>query len=422
VHGTELWNWFRDNSRNDLGPWIRGPRITGDHDTVAGAGCIIQSDYGTGPHRNFEVVVPLHLNDGAIELRHFFHDNRDVRLLWIKTQFITQSCAGLGGIIQSSFDSPMHGNFEVVVEECRGAVVHYWHPNLHVEESWIRTDCFDTLQPHPRLANRAQKIVQLTGEFDREGWDGTGTPKFAFNRTESRFGIIGTDLGASFAHQDRLYFLFGDTWRVGHGIPNDDLGSIAFCTDKTADAGLGLTFLSRPPLVPGIAQGGFDVPLDGASANGRMYVFFSTDAPQAGIYSLMGRSILARSDDGLSFTLLYEASRYKFVNVSTMIVDAAEHGLPGTGPQLASSAAVATVPGTSTLRLSRSLKLLNRAVSCFTRVGSADRNGARPRTTLCRSSARGALASCRSAGIRYWAPGPVFITPTGRQTDHRSAV
>ncbi len=216
--------------------------------------------------------------------------------------------------------------------------------------------------------------------------------------------------------------MFGDTWRVGHGIPNDDLGSIAFCTDKTADAGLGLTFLSRPPLVPGIAQGGFDVPLDGASANGRMYVFFSTDAPQAGIYSLMGRSILARSDDGLSFTLLYEVSRYKFVNVSTMIVDAAEHGLPGTGPQLASSAAVATVPGTSTLRLSRSLKLLNRAVSCFTRVGSADRNGARPRTTLCRSSARGALASCRSAGIRYWAPGPVFITPTGRQTDHRSAV
>jgi hypothetical protein len=92
-----------------------------------------------------------HLNDGAIELRHFFHDNRDVRLPWTKTQFITQSCAGLGGI-QSRFDSPMHGNFEVVVEEGQGAVVHYCHPNLHVEESWIRTDCFDTLLPHPQLA------------------------------------------------------------------------------------------------------------------------------------------------------------------------------------------------------------------------------------------------------------------------------
>ncbi len=395
TNGTQLWHWFRDNSRNDFGPWVRGPRITGDRDNVAGAGCLIQSDYGTGPHKNFEVivplqqptgttelwhfyrdnndphqpwnrgqrvtadhdnvaaagcliqsdygtgphknfeaVVPLQLNDGATELRHLFHDNRDVRLPWAKAQFITQSCAGLGGIIQSSFDSPTQGDFEVLVEERRGAMVHYWHPNLRVDESWIRTDCFDTAQPHPRLADRAQKIVQLTGEFDREGWDGTGTPKFAFNRTESRFGIIGTDLGASFAHQDRLYFLFGDTFRVGHGSPNDDLDAVAFSTDRTADAGLGLTFLSQPPLVPGIAQDGFDVPLDGVSYNGSMYVFFSTDRRQAGIYALMGRSVLARSDHGLDFTLLYEVSRYKFVNVSTMVVDAAEHGLPGTGPQL----------------------------------------------------------------------------------------
>ncbi len=54
AHDTEPWHWFRDNSRNDLGPWVRGPRITSAHDTVAGPGCIIQSDYGTGPHRNFE--------------------------------------------------------------------------------------------------------------------------------------------------------------------------------------------------------------------------------------------------------------------------------------------------------------------------------------------------------------------------------
>src|SRR5262249_18359907 len=52
------------------------------------------------------------------------------------------------------------------------------------------------------------------------------------------------------------------------------------------------------------------------------------------IYALMGRSIMARSDNGLDFTLLHEVSHYKFINVSTMIVDAAEHGLPGSGPQL----------------------------------------------------------------------------------------
>ncbi len=334
IQTVELWHFYRNNSDARL-PWIRGQRVTGDHDNVAGSGCIIQSDFGSGRHGNFEVVVPLHLSDSSIELRHFFHNNSDVRPRWTKAQFITQSCAGLGGIIQSSFGSAGHGDFEVIVDERRGAVVHYWHPNAHVEESWIRTDCFDTLEPHPRLVNRAQKIVQLTGEFDREGWSGTGTPRFAFNRTESRFGIIGTDLGASFAHQDRLYFLFGDTWRVGHSNPNDDLDAIAVCTDENADDGLELTFLPRPPLVPGIAQDAFNVPLDGVSWNGSMYVFFSTDHRQAGIYALMGRSILTRSDNnGLDFKLLSEVSRHKFINVSTTIVDAHEHGLPGDGPQL----------------------------------------------------------------------------------------
>jgi hypothetical protein len=394
VRGEQLWHWFRDNSRNDFGPWVRGPRITGERDNVTGAGCLIQSDYRTGAHGNFEVVVPLRQTNGTIELRHFFRNNSDPRLPWIRgpritgerdnvagagcliqsdfgtgahgnfevvvplhlgdnsielrhffrdtggtwarAQFITHSCAGLGGVIQSSFGSAPHGNFEVLVDECRGSVVHYWHPNTPVEESWIRTDCFDVLEPHPRLANRAQKIAQLTGEFDREGWNGTGTPRYALNRTESRFNIVGTDLGASFSHQGRLYFLFGDTWRVGHSTPNDDLDAIAFCTDTNADDGLELTFLPRPPMVPGIAQDAFNVPLDGVSWNDNMYVFFSTDRRQAGIYALMGRSILARSDNnGLDFKLLYEVSRFKFINASTMIVDAHEHGLPGDGPQLA---------------------------------------------------------------------------------------
>ena len=77
------------------------------------------------------------------------------------------------------------------------------------------------------------------------------------------------------------------------------------------------------------------VPLDGVSWDGSMYVFFSTDHRPVGIYTMMGRSILARSDNnGLEFTLLYEVSRYKFINVSALIVDAHDHELPGEGPQL----------------------------------------------------------------------------------------
>ncbi|HET9254953.1 MAG TPA: DUF4185 domain-containing protein [Pseudonocardiaceae bacterium] len=346
--GVELRHFFRDNNDARLpsplrqrltmtthAPWARGREITGERDDVAGPGCIIQSALGRQQGGRFDVVVPLRLRDGSIELRHFFQDKNDVSGPWVRGRFITQSCAGFGAIIQSSFGPLGNGNFEALVDEPRGSVVHYWHPADHAGEIWVRTNRFTILQRHASLTHRAQKVVQLTGEFDREGWNGVGTPRYAFNRTQSRSGIIGTDLGVSFAHQDRLYFLFGDTWRVGHAVPNDDLDAIAYSRDKNADDGVELLFLPRPPLVSGITQGAFEVPLDGVSWNGGMYVFFSTDRRLVGKYAMMGRSILARSgDNGLSFTLLHEVSRYKFINVSTMIVDAREHELPGDGPQL----------------------------------------------------------------------------------------
>jgi hypothetical protein len=70
----------------------------------------------------------------------------------------------------------------------------------------------------------------------------------------------------SFEHKNRVYFLFGDTWRVGESLASHfDWDSIAFCTDPSAQAGLSLTFYKQPPLVPGISQGAFEVPLDGFS-------------------------------------------------------------------------------------------------------------------------------------------------------------
>jgi hypothetical protein len=342
-----LQHFYRDNSFDHLpsplrqrltmsvhAPWVRGFRVTGDEDFVAGPACLIQSTFGPEHNRRFDVAVPLHLADGSIELCHFFRDNSDLPGPWTKSRFITQSCAGFGCIIQSSFGAAGYGDFEVLVDECYGSVVHYWHLNAKPDEVWIRTNRFTILGRHALRAHRAKKVVQLTGEFDREGWNGTGTPKFAFNRTKSRFGIIGTDLGVSFPHDDRLYFLFGDTQRVGYSDPDHD-DAMAFCTGRTVDDGLRLTFLPQPPLVPGISQDAFEVPLDGVSWNDSMYVFFSTDHRAVGKYIMMGRSILARSDDdGPNFTFLYEVSRYKFINVSAMIVDGYQHGLPGDGPQL----------------------------------------------------------------------------------------
>ena len=59
----------------------------------------------------------------------------------------------------------------------------------------------------PKLeVESVRKVCQLTGEFDRE----RHAP--AFNRTQSRFGLFGTDLGSTFEHEGKLWFLFGDTW------------------------------------------------------------------------------------------------------------------------------------------------------------------------------------------------------------------
>jgi len=206
--------------------------------------------------------------------------------------------------------------------------------------------------PPIRRIAETRKVAQLTGEFDRQGWDGIGAPPFAPNRTESRHRIRGTDLGVSFEHKGRAYFLFGDTWRAPrkpdtpYPDPAErDLDAIAFTSDRDARNGIDLTFLPAPPRIHGptpIPQGGFEVPLDGTSVGGAMYVFFSTDHFRDGQTDLMGRSILARSDnDGLDFGYLYDLSRYdlrsagKFINVSVerTVLNVADATLVGLRPR-----------------------------------------------------------------------------------------
>ncbi len=169
-----------------------------------------------------------------------------------------------------------------------------------------------------------EKICQVTGDFDRQKLQPTK------NRTESRFGVSGTDLGYSFEHDGKTFFLFGDTT----GRPKfQGADSIAYSTDTSPDHCLDLQFVTDPggtflsPHVPGVSLGLYEVPSGGFSVNGKMYVFFMTDHSKP---EMLGRSVLARSDDGAhAFTPVYEASRSKFIEVAPLIVNNADiRGLP----------------------------------------------------------------------------------------------
>lgn len=178
---------------------------------------------------------------------------------------------------------------------------------------------------------KVEKVSQVTGETDRE------RKKPTDNQTETKFGLRGTDLGASFEHNGRLVFLFGDTHPT-NGNTKDrpvDGDSIAFSSDRNPDDGLTLDFVIAADgkylavQVPGLSLKGFEVPNGGFSANGYMHAYFTTDAqfPPQGVK--MGRSVLLRSRDAKKWELVYSWSTDKFINVSPVVVDAADTpGLP----------------------------------------------------------------------------------------------
>jgi ankyrin repeat protein len=170
-----------------------------------------------------------------------------------------------------------------------------------------------TPQPDVTVAMRASKITQLVGEFDRQ------QSQLTRNRTLSRYKLVTTDLGVPFRHKNRIYLLFGDT----SGVKGGD--AIAYTSiDAHPENGIDLTFLHdkrgvyEPVRIPGISQGNFEVPVEGVSVGGNMYVYHTTDHSRK---AEMGRSVVAVSrDDGTSFRYLYDLSTKYFINVSVVKV------------------------------------------------------------------------------------------------------
>jgi hypothetical protein len=182
------------------------------------------------------------------------------------------------------------------------------------------------------VEQHATKVCQLIGDLDLERNEQTTS------LTWTRYGVAGTDLGVSFEHANRLVFLFGDI--AGRsafpGSGKDD--SFAYTTDQTPDDCLDLEFYTGqpdsfgrprflPPIVPGISQGPFEVPMEGTDVNGVAYAYFTTNHTET---RTMGSSVLARFDDyNLNFMYIYTLSAGKFLNVHVATVE--NSILPGLG-------------------------------------------------------------------------------------------
>jgi hypothetical protein len=136
----DLWHYWRDNN-NDSQAWGPAQLICSG---TAYAGSLIQSHFpGSDAAGNFEVVVPLALGNGRVQLTHFWHDNQTTPDgPWQLGGPVTadgDQVLGPGCITQSSFGE--HHNLEVVVPikgaDGNAVLQHFWRDPLS-PDPWQR--------------------------------------------------------------------------------------------------------------------------------------------------------------------------------------------------------------------------------------------------------------------------------------------
>jgi hypothetical protein len=171
------------------------------------------------------------------------------------------------------------------------------------------------------------KLEQLIGDLDKELHQPT------LSQTMTRYGIQGTDLGYSFEHEGRAYFLFGDTL----GSLDKALDTIATTDATDPEKGVRLDFLTAGSHYltvqpPGISMGAFEVPVSCISLGGQMYIIVTTNhSPDRST----DKSVLTRFTPPSTFQPLRTISQLpegRFIKMSMHIDPGSTAGLPSGGP------------------------------------------------------------------------------------------
>ena len=171
------------------------------------------------------------------------------------------------------------------------------------------------------------KLEQLIGDEDKERHKPTPSQTF------TRFGVEGTELGTSFEHQGRTYFLFGPTLGRLPGLSD----TIAASDTTNPDGGVRLDFLTNGDKYiavqpTGITLAPMDVLVAGISLDGQMYVAFSTNFTRGGATN---RSVLTKFVAPETFQTVRTISELpggRFIRLSMHSQPGPIAGLPPGGP------------------------------------------------------------------------------------------
>jgi hypothetical protein len=179
------------------------------------------------------------------------------------------------------------------------------------------------------VANSSVRIEQVVGDSDRSN------NKPTVNLTQKRYGIEGTDLGVSFEHKGKLYFLFGDTiGPVGGdaiGVSESTDPNLPLQLDFLMDDATGHYLVVEPPA---ISMEGYETPVSGISVNGQMYVVIKSAYMPP--WSENVATMLTRYDEP---TQTFRVQRWisslpggRFITPSLHLIEGPVANLEGSGP------------------------------------------------------------------------------------------